>query len=387
MNAGISSIVPKLWCALVVLLTGVALGRIPSPPPDFASEEFWQSHDIVLARVTEVPSTQDDVQAFVLETVRCYTERPYPIERTLRPEALYFGTAKVSDIKKGDELLGWQAVGSRMMAVRKVASPAAKAALIKSLERISVLRAQITIKAAKECLFTADSLLTSYCVLRLAATRPDVADLACAKRLKAIRGDASEEMRVRLAANRIIPDYSDDRMVASGESRQWLRATLVVTSQNDAGGVLNLVAREVNRQFPDRRDRFAYYAEIIRDESTPLSVRTALVANVVDGGCFDFSNPSGTLESEVFTFVLSLLKATEGEMRISGATTPWAICHRIEDYKQRVLRSREALTAIEAALRTEREEKVRYFMTAYREHLSSLLVQTEPRRHPINRAE
>ncbi len=156
-----------------------------------------------------------------------------------------------------------------------------------------------------------------------------------------------------------------------------------IFSTSKAGDELELrpVANEVMATFSKREDRVAYFLAVLRDETKPRPVRVASVGALVNWNCFDYKQPSGQVSSDVFSALLSLLKSEDGELRKAGASAPcYFICSHITSRKDRIARTKEALSALNAAFDVERDKDIRRYMEAYKWHLGNILNPPDKKR-------
>ena len=395
-----------LVCSAVITMRGQVMGGSPATEPDFGLEEPWQQRDIALVRVASVRGTGEENATVVLRTERSYTDAKDTAERTVRLSAISFGYERVEgsefprkkpvSLEAGDELVVWpgHSPARRDIPAKKIVGEPGKSPFIRTLEQISKLReaggrgpglgfsdeieriAKLRDSGGEAALnraaATDDSTVVRYALSVLETFQPKKSDDRFADQLRGIRADAARLMSVRLSANRLLPRYAAAQAEAVADAANWPR-TLFAGRELSSKDDLRLLADEIAATFSKREDRAAYFASIIADETKPRLARLASATVLTEGEGFDFEHPASQTSSGVFSATLSLLTSKDMEIRKAAGEFPLSVCDGIRTREDQRIRAKQAISAIDAAIKEEADPGVRDSMDSARFFLESFV--------------
>ena len=306
--------------------------------------------------------------------------------------------ANAVSVQEGDALVvwpgRWQPAEHPFLPGEKVSGKAAKSPVVQTLEeickireaggrsqgfetgdelkRVTELRDAGGEAALERGAASKDPTVLRYVLSVLETFPPKKSDDAFANQLKALRGDASRPIPLRISANRLTRRYAAVRDQADADAAQWARTTFAV-SETDSYEELDSLAAEIIGGFTKREDRVGYFLPIMSDETKPRPVRMSSKRALSDPACFDYQHPTSETASDVCAALLSLLKSTDGQVRKAGAGSLLYLCDRITSKKDRGAVANVGISALDAAIEQERDPDVLDFMRQYRGFLAGAM--------------
>jgi len=390
----------KLMPLTYKLLLGLALGVMlattsPAKSVDFSahfdSEEYWSSHAIYLARVTDIPapSTANGpyvttfvpikiIAGSVVATNRSF--QSYPASPMIdgvngdRPDNFPMG------VSSDAILLVSEAVKYPQTTVVRVMQFPEDQALLLELEQIAVVRKDPGLKTLLAGAASPFDLEAGYCLNRLLTLLlPDqLIPAALLKPVQALADDEERPAGLRIAAEEVVLRYSAHTQSGQSEAEyQWLRGVIETAAANtnvsgDPHGDLDRLRPMFMKcfEFKDHQaETVDYVLRLASNTNAPAGLRNTACSALSswDQQAFDFQSPD-PLFDRMFNTYMELLKDPSPDLRIMGMSMLFDRTLTIMETQSPPERTREygdkAVQALRQALAGETDARViRYFQS------------------------
>jgi hypothetical protein len=403
----------KLWLVAISVCLAVATAhaqssRNPDRAPDYASETYWQKNSIYVLRILDITSLEtQQISEWVinsqgervlkrgtvpnpykaqydLETIRIFTPDEIANRHLVQTSNLWFGVSMGSirpdpPLSKGDLILVSEEKSlpkdRRRLVCKKLDAPMQTLPLIKSLEKISKIRASDDKAAAlAKGIQDADPLVVRYCVNTLTDKEARIADESLLKRLLEIRSDKGFPMALRIKAAELY-EKSFDKPRAASEKIEWMQEVLRKPADT-TGYEIALVAQALIAN-GERQAVVRFLLGLVNDADTPEPARSVAASAVSAPPCYTPDNGNDLLSMQIFDTYLRLLKHHEAGMRLIAAQGISSICSALKNNPKNKPIIARAEIALEEAIKTETDENVARDLRRLHYPLDFLLEENE----------
>ncbi|MGA2555836.1 MAG: hypothetical protein ABSG04_06125 [Verrucomicrobiota bacterium] len=329
--------------ATLVLAMAVTPSPVHAKWVDFGAhfdrEDYWNSHAIYLARITDIKNpaaanapfvtsfepikiisgsidaTNRSIQSSPGQAVEGGPTGEYPVEF---PAGVHTG----AEMLVSEDLRRHQATVVRVMVFPE------DQALLVVLEQIARLRQAPALQTLLANTTSEFDLLSGYCLNRLLAWPDQTIPNNDLKKLQSVAGDGERPANLRIAAEEAALRFSG--IAESGRSEaeyDWLRGVIQAGSQSPNANTNRQVSWDqmepiVYKLFEIRikwGETADYILRLVSDENAPTSLRTAACSALSswDEQVFNFQSPDKRFDRMVNTYV-DLLSDKSPELRIMG---------------------------------------------------------------------
>jgi len=396
-----------LWMALVLGL--VALMTFPVGAKSvylgaqFTSEEYWSSHAIYLARLTDIkgPSASNGVYVTSFVPIKIISGAAGPTNRSIQSypgrfiaETASRGASQPFNFPLGVPgnglILVSETMDYRQITVVRVMEFPEDQALWWELEQIASIRKDPILQALLAEATSPFDIESGYCLNRL-LTMPDQAIAeADTKKLQALAEDEGRTADLRIAAEEAVLKFSGlPEPKRSDAEYNWLRG--VIDSASGTTNAINDFPGYVDQMRPmfmqlfefdsHRADTVDYVLQLVVNQNAPAALRDSACSALSswDQKVFNFKSPDKQFE-RMFATYSDLLKDPSPDLRIMGVSmlfdrtltimATFSPPDRVHEY------GTKAVQELQQALTVETDSRVKLFLWIYEDQ------QKHPRHLP-----
>ena len=306
----------------------------------FDREDYWNSHAIYLARITDIkkPVTNGAPYVTSFNPVKIISGTVDMTNRSIEsyPGQIMDFTGPTGEqplefplgVSPGSEMLVSEAANYHQITVVRVMQFPEDQALLVVLERIADLRKAPTLPALLAGAASAFDLEAGYCLNRLLTMPDQTIPNAALKKLQSLADDNERSASLRMAADDAALKFSgipeSDRDDAE---YHWLRGIVQTASQStnsstDFTGYFDEMRPLIYKMFEFKNERDEttdYILGLVSDQKVPAGLRDAACSALSgwDQNVFNFQNPDKRFDRMFNTYV-GLLTDKNPDLRITG---------------------------------------------------------------------
>ncbi len=333
--------------------------------PDVASEGYWNTHDIVTARVLDVDLTENSVPRFQFEITQVLSStRQYQNKSEWLSDIWLGDPLEGRTISRGESVVLF--IDRSSKAPTYVANPESHPLgySVVSLQQISAIRNN---KNKPDALVAGavapDPIVALYCLGRLINDPPKVADKSFVESLQQLRNQDTLPGKVRICATDLT-NVLLKHPLHSDSDYEWLQSAIASSKMTDFRELLPLEDRML--EYQDKRfETIEYLLHLVQDTTKRREVRAVACEALQNRRLFDCDNIDGSSE-HIFEAFIVLLRDPSSWMRAEAAQTLSHLCSALASYSdsKTIERfSQNAKVEIDNAIATEKDGTCAFYMS------------------------
>jgi hypothetical protein len=338
--------------------------------PDFTDDGYWDTHYILVVRVTDVRKDEAGALSITYHVVVPLSEAPPEGIRTVPSGDLWFGRGfkqPPSLAVNNNLVICFAKQGRSPIVTTKLETSPTESQLVKRLLRISGLRRnEGGLEALTEGVFDQEQVIALYCLKRLLSGRQFPPPAGYVGRLLDQRDNPVRDSQVRLLTSDLV-SKAEGKPPNSEDNYLWLRAAVEQSKAQDWTQLRPFVDRLLD--FGGKRaETVAFLCGLATDGRRAEAIRIAAYSTFDDSRLFHFARPDAESDM-VFNACVEMVKDPKPVMRRAGVALVYNISVRInpEAGRNYVVRAK---AAIAGAMSVEGDEGTRSQMKMYLDLLS-----------------